>query len=279
MCDAAEYKRHKELFRKSSKTYYYSSVFFPSEVRCDVFRLYSFVRTADNYVDSVPQQTEEFYSFLAEYRKALRGEPTDNQIIDAFVSLSKRKNFEPAWTDAFLQSMEWDLSRSEYETEEEMLKYIYGSAEVIGLYMSAILGLSAKAHRAAVFQGRAMQLINFIRDIDEDNGFGRRYLPSAETDLLDLSYASAQKNPKEFERYIRFQIDRYRQWQAEATKGFSFLPRRYRIPVSVAADMYNWTASVIWKDPFVVFSRKVKPGKLRVFRKVLWRLFFPAKRK
>ena len=58
---------HKRIFKNGSKTYYYSSFFFPPNVKEDVFKLYSFVRKADDYVDSVPQQKQEFYSFKARY--------------------------------------------------------------------------------------------------------------------------------------------------------------------------------------------------------------------
>ena len=49
------------IFKKGSRTYFYSSLFFPNGVRGDVFRLYAFVRRADDFVDSIPQQKEKFY--------------------------------------------------------------------------------------------------------------------------------------------------------------------------------------------------------------------------
>ncbi|MGE4453850.1 MAG: hypothetical protein AB7D92_04890 [Sphaerochaeta sp.] len=60
---------------------------------------------------------------------------------------------------------------------------------------------------------------------------------------------------------------RYQGWQKEAEKGYSYIPRRYRIPIMTAADMYCWTASEIAKDPFIVFHRQVKPPKFRILRK------------
>lgn len=51
-----------EIFREGSTTYYFSSRFFPHAIRQDVFRLYSFVRVADDYVDSSPPQTDRFYA-------------------------------------------------------------------------------------------------------------------------------------------------------------------------------------------------------------------------
>lgn len=57
-----------------------------------------------------------------------------------------------------------------------------------------------------------MQYINFIRDIAEDNGLGRRYLPLLDTPLEALSEKEAKKNPEAFSAFIRREIERYQGW-------------------------------------------------------------------
>ena len=260
---------HREVFRSGSKTYFNSSLFFPPDVRDDVFILYGFVRVADNYVDAVPQQPEEFHRFVERYRSAVAGTVTGDVIVDSFVDLGRRKSFEDRWTDAFLHSMELDLSKKVYRTVEETLEYVYGSAEVIGLYMARIMGLDAASEHAAGMLGRAMQFINFIRDIDEDNGLGRTYLPIGEAGLTDLREETARAHPQEFVRFIHSQLDQYRVWQSEAEEGYRYIPGRYLVPIRTAADMYNWTAGVIAADPFVVYRRKVKPSRGRIMARVL----------
>jgi len=267
---------HREVFRSGSKTYFNSSLFFPRDVRDDVFVLYGFVRVADNYVDTVPQQPDEFHAFVDRYHRALAGDATGDVIVDSFVDLAERKAFDPGWTEAFLHSMELDLSKRVHATLDEMLEYVYGSAEVIGLYMARIMGLSREADRAATMLGRAMQVINFIRDIDEDNGLGRIYLPVAESDLPDLREETARAREGEFIGFLTRQLDRYRAWQSEAESGYSFIPRRYLVPIKTAADMYNWTASTIESDPFVVFRRKVKPSRPRIVRTILGNFIAPG---
>ena len=259
------------IFEKGSKTYFNSSVFFPEAVRRDVFLLYAFVRTADDYVDNQPQDSAGFLAFRAAYEKAWASQqPSGDLIIDSFVELARRHKFDPAWTVAFLDSMQADLSKSRYDSLDETLVYIYGSAEVIGLYMSAILELTPQALVAATALGRSMQYINFIRDIAEDNGLGRSYLPLAGSGLPDLLQVSAEANPEAFRTFIRAQADLYLRWQAEAEAGFRFIPKRSRIPIIVASRMYNWTARVIQRDPFVIYRRKVKPAKLRILLAVFW---------
>lgn len=262
------HEQHEEIFRTGSKTYYFSSRFFPKKVREDVYALYGFVRVADNLVDDIPVDSEKFKSFRTQYTEGLSTRQTSgDHIIDAFLELQRRKNFDPAWTEAFLDSMQHDLVSPSCDTLQETLTYIYGSAEVIGLFMARIMDLPEESFPAAAMLGRAMQYINFIRDIEEDNTLGRRYLPLVGTSLTTLTEHDALANQSEFERFIRQEIERYSMWQREAEKGYRYIPRRYRIPIMTAADMYCWTARQIAKNPMIVFEKRMKPAKTRIIRK------------
>lgn len=255
---------HEKTFRRGSRTYFNSSRFFPRDVRDDVFILYGFVRSADDFVDATPQDPDGFGAFVARFRAAAAGTPAGDTIIDPFVDLARRRGFEEEWVDAFLASMRMDLERSVYPTVEDSIEYMYGSAEVIGLFMARILDLPRDADPAARMLGRAMQYINFIRDIAEDNTLGRTYLPISETSLPSLSEAAAAADPDEFRRFIREQLKRYRVWQGEGEAGYRLIPRRYRIPIKTAGDMYDWTGTRIGADPFIVYRRKVKPRAGRI---------------
>jgi phytoene synthase len=251
-------------FKRGSKTYFYSSIFFSKEVRDNVFVLYSFVRKADNFVDVVPQQKDEFYRFKDDYYNALHGKAGSDIIIDSFIELMHRKSFQPAWIDAFFKSMEMDLTKQRYETIEETLHYMYGSAEVIGLMMAKIMNLDPQSYPCAQCLGRAMQYINFIRDIEEDLTLGRTYLPLGDSGLerLDFDYVLGQRDA--FCEFIRAQVGLYRQWQEEAEKGFPYIPRRCLIPIKTASDMYQWTAHRIYRNPLTLFQKKVKPSIPRI---------------
>jgi phytoene synthase len=256
-----------DIFRRGSRTYFYSTLFFPPRVKEDVFALYSFVRTADDYVDAVPQEVEEFYILIDRYASAVAGEATGDVVVDSFVELAGRKGFDPGWTEAFLRSMERDITITSYRTIGDLEGYLYGSSEVIGLMMARILDLPPESHTAARNLGRAMQYVNFIRDIAEDLTLGRTYFPRDEMDrfgLDNLSVASVSRDPGGFAAFVRFQLGRYREWQEQAEAGFRYIPRRYRIPIRTASDMYRWTARTIERDPAVVHRRKVKPSVMRI---------------
>ena len=250
------------IFRQGSTTYFYSSLFFPTKIRKNVFILYAFVRQADNFVDQIPQDRSGFYDFKNRFEEAWNGKETNDIVIDSFVLLAKEKNFEKSWINAFLDSMEMDLTKRVYQTMDDTLEYIYGSAEVIGLFMARILGLVDRSFESAKYLGRSMQFINFIRDIDEDNSLGRLYFPQTELakyGLESLHYDCVKRHPDQFNSFIRAQIERYCGWQELAENGYDFIPKRYLIPIKTASEMYKWTAHQIAHDPFIIYRWKVKP--------------------
>ncbi|GAC1387882.1 MAG: phytoene/squalene synthase family protein [Candidatus Saccharimonadales bacterium] len=265
------------IFRNGSKTYYWSSKFFPADVRDDVFKFYSFVRVADDYVDCVPARAKKFYALREAWDKAKKDEQfntvrrpqdtVDERIVKNIIDVVRNYDCDYAWIESFLDSMESDLSSKHCKSLDDTLNYVYGSAEVIGLVMSRIMGLPQEASSFAQLQGRAMQYMNFIRDIDEDNKLHRCYFPEddlSKFQLHDLSKSTCMSNEAQFEAFMHHQINRYRQWQQEANKGMNYIPLRMRVPLLVATDLFNWTINTIERNPVIVFDKKVKPTKLRL---------------
>lgn len=268
----------KDIFKAGSTTYYWSSKFFPKGVRDDVFKLYSFVRVVDDLVDTSPPEIQRFENIVSRWQtikkelksgalSPLPADTVDERVLANIAYIVHRYECDPKWVDAFLISMQMDIDKRTYNTLDDTLEYIYGSAEVIGLFMSRIMQLPIKPYEYAMMQGRAMQFINFLRDIAEDNDLGRCYFPVeslSKYQLKDLSYATAVDNPVLFREFMLEQLSLYELWQAEAEKGFPYIPRRLLIPLKTAVEMYNWTAEQIKKDPFIVFQKKVKPSKSKV---------------
>jgi len=268
------------IFQQGSRTYFYSSLFFPTQVKHDVFQFYGFVRKADNFVDSIPQDHHGFQKFEDKYYQSRNGTPSEDIVIDSFVNLSTKKGFEDAWVDAFLSAMKQDLTKKTYETIQETIQYMYGSAEVIGLMMAKIMSLPKESYVFSRYLGRAMQYINFIRDIAEDHKFGRIYLPSEEMrqhGLDTLQYEEAILKPEAFSSFIRQQIERYYRWQEIAQKGYKYIPKRYLISVKTAADMYQLTAEQIYKNPFIIYEWKVKPLVTTILSTMLKNMIDPKK--
>lgn len=113
-----------QIFKKGSTTYYFSSKFFPKGVRDDVFRLYSFVRVADDYVDEIPKQPELFMELREGWIQAVTNHNFDTapkvrdtlneRVIKNIVHVSMQYDFEPAWIESFLDAMQADLNHKSY---------------------------------------------------------------------------------------------------------------------------------------------------------------------
>lgn len=267
------------IFRRGSRVYYWSARLFPRTVQQDVRKLYSFLRVADNYVDTLPAKSRQFRELRAAWATAKgdarfdsapdRNDSVDERVVKNIIALTRTYSFDEAWIEAFWDSMQADLDDTQYRTLEDSLWYVHGSAEVVGLMMARIMRLPLEAYEAAKLQGRAMQWINFIRDVGEDARAGRCYFPQKDLEecgLGALDETSARANQAAFTRLMQLELRRYHAWQAEARKGFRYLPHRLRPALATAVDMYDWTAAHIANDPFVVFRHQIKPSKARVLR-------------
>ena len=255
----------KEIFRNSSTSYYYSSLFFPKEVKKDVFRFYAYVRSADDFVDDKPQEPEKLENFRGKTFDNWNSGKSGDKVVDSFLQVARENDFNKEWVEAFLDSMAMDLEKTEYETMDETLDYIHGSAEVIGLMMTKILDLDEDCEQSALMLGRAMQYCNFLRDVEEDYELGRRYLPKDEMEKYNLRTLEPGKvDKKKFKVFMQEQVDQYFEWQDEAETGFSYIPYRERVPVILSSRLYKWTARQIYSDPSVVYRRQVRPSKTRI---------------
>src|SRR6056300_983225 len=106
-----------------------------SEIRQDIYNIYGFVRFADEIVDSFHgyDKARLFAGFEQALNDALNDKISLNPILNSFQKTVDRYSIDRAHIDAFMQSMRWDLVKKTYKTQEEYLRYIYGSADVVGL--------------------------------------------------------------------------------------------------------------------------------------------------
>jgi phytoene synthase len=82
------------------------------------------------------------------------------------------------WSEEFFDAMFQDTQVDHYASYEDLQKYMYGSAQVVGLMMCKILRIPPEAYPYACALGEAMQLTNFLRDVREDRcEYKRMYMP------------------------------------------------------------------------------------------------------
>jgi phytoene synthase len=271
----ASYAECKRLNALHGKTYFLATLLLPKAKRPFVHALYGFARYADEIVDdlaselSIEEKAQALSSWgdgvLADLKKGTSVDHVGRALIDTV----KRFDIPHEHFEAFLHSMTMDLTVQEYETYEDLLEYVYGSAAVIGLEMVPILGpLHKDAYEAAKKLGIAFQLANFIRDVDEDLDRGRVYLPIKELAQFGVIREMLEERvlTPEIVEALKFQIARVRQLQAEATPGIAMLEASSRPCIEAASTLYCGIVDEVEKIGYDIFNQRAKTSTARRIR-------------
>jgi phytoene/squalene synthetase len=197
-----------------------------------IYSIYGFVRYADEIVDTFFDQDQQLIldEFRQETLKAIERRFSINPIIDSFQRAVHTYGIEKELIDAFLLSMEMDLSNKVYSPE--LLKtYIYGSAEVVGLMCLRVFysddpekyqQLVAPARKL----GEAFQKVNFLRDVQDDfKTKGRVYFNNI--DFEHFTPATKRQLETEIEKDF-----------FESMKGIRQLKKQVRLGVYLAYRYY-----------------------------------------
>jgi len=281
-------KVERNILKSGDFAYYSSHQFFPKGTRDDIAKLYSFVRVVGDYAATEPSDIQSFKHIVRRWQVIKKTKdfghftPLDKSITERILGnicyIIHRFGCDESWVDNFLKSVAMDMRSKSYSTIHDTVDYMHGSAEVMALMIAKIMKLPNASMHFAKMQGRAFEYVNFMRDLNSDIKAGRNYFPQTEIKkfgLDKLDETNALKHPEEFKKFMRFQIKRYRLWQQDANRGLQFVPRRMKIALRAAIDMYAWMAKKIDKDPYIVFEKQIKPRRHKVLHYATRRLLRP----
>lgn len=258
---AQSYALCKDFNKRHGTTYYWSTKVLPADKRPHVHALYGFCRYADDIVDDLgPVPIAEREAALASFgerffRDLAMGASTD-PILMAVVDTVHKFPIDPECFRRFLRSMTMDLTVEKYETWEDLLHYMDGSAAVIGEMMLPIL----EPHDAAAFGhardlGNAFQLTNFLRDVNEDLDRGRVYIPQEDVRRFGVDLSRRECTPQ-FSELMKFEIARCRSLYGSADNGIAMLPNRSARCIRAARVLYSRILDRIEQQQYDVFAKR-----------------------
>jgi phytoene synthase len=271
----ASYEECKRLNALHGKTYYLATLLLPKAKRPFVHALYGFARYADEIVDDLAstlsgkEKAAELKTWGDKVLAGLKSGDSNDQVGRALIDTVTRFDIPHEHFVAFLHSMTMDLTVTEYADYEALMEYVYGSAAVIGLEMVPILGaLSEAAYEPAEKLGVAFQLANFIRDVGEDLDRGRVYLPQDELAQfgVDREMLEARKLTPQIVAALKFQIERVRQLQREATPGILQLEPSSRPCIEAASELYCGIVDEVEAIGYDIFNKRAKTSTARRMR-------------
>ncbi|HYY11352.1 MAG TPA: phytoene/squalene synthase family protein [Kineosporiaceae bacterium] len=259
----AAYEECRKLHAAHGKTYYLASLLLPPPKRPYVWALYGFARYADEFVDSLeapdPQALLDWGAAFLDGLSADAGEIT-HPVSLAMTHTMRRWQIPRTHVEAFLDSMQMDITVTGYPTYADLEKYMYGSASVIGLQMLPILEpVAPEAAARARALGEAFQMSNFVRDVGEDLQRGRVYLPQEDLDTFGVSrevLARGVVTPSVRE-LLRFEIERTRALYAFAEPGIDMLHPTSRDCVRTAFVLYGGILDAVEAAHYQVLTQRV----------------------
>ncbi|MDQ1649584.1 MAG: 15-cis-phytoene synthase [Frankiaceae bacterium] len=265
---AASYATCRRLHSAYGRTYFLATLLLPAWKRPYVHALYGFARYADEIVDDLASTLSS-----AEKAEALRiwgdrflaGDPAPDptpgvDVLPAVRDTIARWSIPREHFEAFLTSMQMDLTVTEYETFEDLQTYVFGSAAVIGLQMVPILEpLNPAAYEYARDLGVGFQLANFLRDVGEDLARGRIYLPQESLRLfgVDREHLARGVVDGPVRRLLAYEIARCRELFRNAAPGIRLLHPTSRDCIRTAFTLYGGILDEIERADYQVLDRRV----------------------
>ncbi|NTW48365.1 MAG: squalene/phytoene synthase family protein [Chlorobiales bacterium] len=264
------YEYCRSVAKKYAKTFYFATGFLAPEKRPPVYAIYALCRYVDDLVDRAEDKishqslTKDKVTALIEQSKldleaCYNGELIDNPIMLAWLDTLQNYHIPMHLPFELIEGVCMDLEFKSFETFDELYVYCYKVASIVGLMTSEIFGYSDKvALEYAIKLGIAMQLTNILRDIGEDAGTGRLYLPLE--DLRRFGYSENDLKQKvineQFIALMKFEIERARHYYDEADKGIPMLTRDSRMAVKLSRVNYSRILDYIERNNYDVFSKR-----------------------
>ncbi len=257
----------RQIARRSRSNLAFALTALPRERRKDMVSFYAFCRVIDDIADENDMPLAERRAQLNEWKEGLlHGFPQPDELQSEVAALTQKYSIKPEMLAEIVDGMIHDLDQSRFETFDDLLKYCYQVASVVGLVSIEIFGYKNPACKDyAVSLGYALQLTNIIRDVAEDARNGRIYLPLedlkkfhvSEEQILQLRFDS------NVEALLQFQHERAVQYYRAAATVLPDEDRPQMQAAEMMAQIYSEILEKIRRKHFRVFDERVRLSKLR----------------
>jgi len=246
--------------------FYYSFVFLAPRKRRAIEAVYAFARRGDDLVDS-GLAPDEAGRRMVLYRKALdacyaeRGAALEDPELAALAESIREFKIPRQPFEDLILGLEMDLNGARYETFDDLSLYCYRVASTIGLIAIEIFGYTNPSTRDyAVNLGKAMQLVNILRDIQSDAQRGRIYLPREDLDEFGVRpgelLSGVYNDP--FIELMQFQCDRAHHFFDVARQMLPAGDRRSMVAAEIMAAIYWRILGRIQERRYNVFGKRVR---------------------
>lgn len=277
----------KGITRSNAKNFYYAFQVLPRRKHQALCAVYAFMRRCDDITDdaslSIAERRHKLDTWLDELHRAQQGNPTDDPILLALTDAQRRFTIPAGLLDELATGTAMDLEESaaqnpgglavQYQTFEDLRLYCYRVASVVGLVCIHIFGYrDPAAEELAERCGLAFQLTNIIRDVKEDAGMGRVYLPQEDLAQFSLSASDllGAPDPARIRSLLALEAERAFEYYKSGDELIAYVSEDSQPALWVLVNIYRRLLEKIGEKQYDVFTAKVSLTtweKLRILAK------------
>ncbi|WP_438290201.1 presqualene diphosphate synthase HpnD [Streptomyces sp. HUAS TT7] len=277
----AAYSYCEAVTGQQARNFAYGIRLLPADKRQAMSALYAFSRRVDDIGDGTladdakEVRLEETRALLGRIRDGRVDEDDTDPVAVALADAARRFPIPLGGLDELIDGVLMDVHGESYETWDDLKVYCRCVAGAIGRLSLGVFGTQPGApgiERAGEYAdtlGLALQLTNILRDVREDAGNGRTYLPS--DDLAKFGCATGFNSPvpppgSDFAGLVHFEVRRARALFAEGYRLLPMLDRRSGACVAAMAGIYRRLLDRIERDPEAVLRGRVSlPGREKAY--------------
>ncbi len=258
------------ITHRSRTNFLYSFLILPRAQRRAIETVYAFCRIVDDIVDgdgpatTNPQQ--ELDRWRSEIHACFNGQRPSHPVARELKTILQTFPIPEEHFLALIRGMEMDLVRRRYATFAELDEYCYHVASVIGLMCIEIFGYRhASARDYAIHLGKALQLINIVRDVPEDAARGRVYLPLDEMARFGVTEEALRAGvyDEPFIQLAAQQAARARRFRFQALAALRREDRPSMVAAEIMATIYFKLLDQMEAMRFNVFHHRPRLSKLQ----------------
>ncbi len=266
------------IARRSAKNFYYGFLVLPSDKRNAFCAVYAFMRHADDISDDpavdVREKRQKLNEWLESAKAVFTGKSTDDPVLMAVADAQKSFKIPVDLFEKLVHGTSLDLEITSTpeapalvcRTFEDLQKYCYYVASVVGLVCIHIFGYEdPKAELLAEDCGLAFQLTNIIRDVKEDSGLGRIYLPDEDLQRFQLgpqqlspARLGTETKPEQLKPVLEFEADRARRYYESAKWLMELIEPDSRAALWVLVEIYSRLLKKIAERNYDVLTERVR---------------------
>ena len=255
------YQHCRNVARSRAKNFYYSFLLLSSQQRKAMCAVYAFMRQCDDLSDEPGSSRAALDRWRAEMEDALEGRFSGHPIWPAFHHTVRRFGIPHQYLRDMMDGVSGDLEPRRFETFAELYRYCYQVASVVGLTITHIFGFDTpSALPLAEKCGIAFQLTNIIRDICEDAGRGRVYLPLEDLRRFGVTEEDLGRGTGSpaLTALLRFEGARARSFYDESLPLLDRIHARSRPSLWALIAIYSGLLERIERRGYDVFSGRVR---------------------